>query len=177
MFYSYLQVINPVFGLAINVLVQLISFRFILKSGLLKTVFLGFFVGMLSVLIIESYIFFVTSAYFTDFFMILVANAIAYASLGYCYFHFINLGETARRIRILREIYDTKDGLSMEEILQRYNAKEIVEKRLSRLLNNGQVILKNGRYYIGNPIMLMINRIIVAMKLMLLGRRSEFDTN
>ena len=176
MFYSYLQVINPVFGLAVNVLVQLISFRFILKSGLLKTVFLGFFAGFLYLLLIESYIFFVMPVSFMDFLMILLANAITYASLGYCYFHFINLGETARRIRILRELHDSEDGLSLEEILQRYNAKEIVEKRISRLVNNGQVLYKNGRYYIDSPIMLMITRIIVAMKMLLLGRRSEFDT-
>lgn len=175
MFYSYLQVFNSVFGLMINVLAQVFCFRFIRGIGLLKSVFLGFFAGFLSVLIIELYLFFAISTSFMDFFMFLIVNSIFYASLGYCYFHFINLGETARRIRILGEIYDSKDGLSLKEILQRYNAKEIVEKRISRLLNNGQVILKNGRYYIGNPIMLMINRVIVAMKLMLLGKRSEFD--
>lgn len=175
MSYSYLQVFNSVLGLMINVLVQVLCFRFIRGLGLLKSVFIGFFAGFISVLIIEFYIFFSISTFFTDFFMLLIVNSIFYASLGYCYFHFINLGETARRIRILGEIYDSKDGLSLEDILQRYNAKEIVEKRISRLLNNGQVILKNGRYYIGNPIMLMINRIIVAMKLMLLGKRSEFD--
>jgi len=176
MFYSYLQVLIPVLGLMINVIVQVICSRFIQRLGLLKTVFLGFFVGMLSVLIIEFCIFFATSAHFTDFFMMFAANFITYASLGYCYFHFINLGETARRIRILREIYDSKDGLTMDEILQRYNSKEIVDKRLSRLINNGQVLYKNERYYIGSPIMLMITTVIVAMKLLLLGRRSEFDT-
>ncbi len=176
MLYSYSQVLNPVLGLMINVIVQVICSRFIQSFGLLKTVFLGFFVGMLSVLMIEFYIFFATSAHFTDFFMMFTASFITYASLGYCYFHFINLGETARRIRILREIYDFKDGLTMEEILQRYNSKEIVDKRLSRLINNGQVIYKNGKYHIGSPIMLMITRIIVAMKMLLLGRRSEFDT-
>ena len=108
--------------------------------------------------------------------MMFSANFIIYASLGYCYFHFINLGETARRIRILREIYDSKDGLTMEEILQKYNSKEIVDKRIGRLINNGQVLYKNGRYYIGNPTMLIITKIIVAMKLLLLGRRSEFDS-
>lgn len=176
MFYSYLQVLNPVLGLMLNVIIQVICFRFIQRLGLLKTVFFGFFAGMLSVLMIDLYIFFAASGRFTDFFMIFAANFITYASLGYCYFHFINLGETARRIRILREIYDSKDGLSMEEILQRYNSKEIVDKRISRLVNNRQVIYKNGRYYIGSPIMLMITKIIVAMKLLLLGRRSEFDT-
>lgn len=176
MFYSYLQVLNPILGLMINVLVQALSFRFIQGLGLLKTVFLGFFAGLLSVLVIESYIFFAASVHFNDFFMILVANAIAYASLGYCYFHFINLGETARRIRILREIYDSEDGLSLDEILQRYNAREIVEKRISRLINNRQILYKDGRYYIGSPIVLLIARAIIAMKVLLLGRRSEFDT-
>lgn len=175
MLFSYLQVSTPVLGLVINVLVQIISFRVILKSGLLKTVFLGFFAGFLYLLLIESYIFFVMPVSFMDFLMILLANAITYASLGYCYFHFINLGETARRIRILRELYDSKEGLSLEEILQRYNAKEIVEKRISRLINNGQVLYKDGRYFIGSPVMLMISRIIVTMKLLLLGKASEFD--
>ena len=175
MFYSYLQVLNPVLGLVINVLVQVFCFRFISKSGLLKTIFLGFFIGFSSVLTIEFYIFLLMPAPFKDFFLILLANSITYASLSYCYFHFINLGETARRIRILRELYDFKEGLSLEEILQRYNAKEIVEKRISRLVNNGQVLYKNGRYYIGSPIMLMISKIIVAMKLLLLEKTSEFD--
>ncbi len=177
MFYSYLQITNPVLGLMINVSVQVLCFRFIQSLGLLKTVFLGFFAGFLSVFIIESYKFFTINISFIDFFMLLIVNSIAYASFGYCYFHFINLGETARRIRILREIYDSKDGLSMKEILQRYNAKEIVEKRISRLINNGQVLYKNERYFIGSPIMLMISNVIVAMKFLLLGRRSEFDTH
>ena len=176
MFYSYLHVLNPVLGLMINVIVQVICFRFVQGVGLLKTVFLGFFVGILSVFMIEFYIFFETSAHVTDFFMMFTANFVTHASLGYCYFHFINLGETARRIRILREIYDSKDGLTMEEILQKYNSKEIVDKRIGRLINNGQVLYKNGRYYIGNPTMLIITKIIVAMKLLLLGRRSEFDS-
>ena len=175
MFYSYLQVINPVLGLMINILVQVLCLRFIQRLGLLKSVFLGFFAGFLSVFIIESYILFTRNISFIDFFMYLIVNSVAYASFGYCYFHFINLGETARRIRILREIYDSKDGLSMEDILQRYNAKEIVEKRIGRLLNNGQVLFKNGKYYIGNPTLLMMSRIIVAMKLMLIGKRSEFE--
>lgn len=95
--------------------------------------------------------------------------------MGYCYFHFINLGETARRIRILRELYDRKEGLSMEEIFKRYNAKEIFERRIARLINNGQIIYKDGKYYIGKPIMLLMAKMIVTMKLILLREKSEFD--
>ena len=30
--------------------------------------------------------------------------------LGYCYFHFVNLGETARRVRIVRELWQSEDN-------------------------------------------------------------------
>jgi hypothetical protein len=103
------------------------------------------------------------------------ANAFTYSALGYCYFHFINLGETARRIRILRELYDSKNGLSKDEILSKYNAHQIISKRIERLVNNGQIIFKDGRYYIGHPMMLLIAKIIVMMKCMVLGKKSEFD--
>ena len=91
----------------------------------------------------------------------------------YCYFHFVNLGETARRIRILTELWESGDGLSRNEILERYDASHIVNVRLQRMINKKQIIVENGRYYIGKPIMLYMARAIVMMKLVLLRRRSE----
>ena len=105
---------------------------------------------------------------------IIIANVIMYSALGYCYFNFINLGETARRIRILRELFDSENGLALEEILQRYNAGEMVQRRVDRLINNGQVIEKNGKYYVGKPILLIIAKFIVVMKLLFIGKESEF---
>jgi hypothetical protein len=70
---------------------------------------------------------------------------------------------------------ESNNGLSGKEILERYNAKEIIEKRLSRLLKSRQIIHKNRKYYIGNPIMLFAASIIIFLKLFILGRRSEFD--
>ena len=103
------------------------------------------------------------------------ANLIIYCSLGYCYFHFINLGITARRIRILRELYTSPGGLTLSELLQRYNAGNMITARLERLLNSGQIVLRDNRYHIGRPVMLFMSRSIVAMKLLILGKRSEFD--
>jgi len=105
----------------------------------------------------------------------LCVGMITYCTLSYCYFHFVNLGETARRIRIIRELYDSKNGLTMEEILERYDAGDIIEKRIGRLLNNGQIIYKEGKYFAGNSTMLLMNRAMVLMKLVVLGKRSEFD--
>jgi len=161
----------------INALVQVISFRTIARLGLLRSEYLGFSVGWVSLLICEFRSFYAFSAPGKDYTAIFVTNLITYASLGYCYFHFINLGETARRIRILRELYDAKAGLSMEEIIERYSAGEIIEKRITRLTNHGQIILKDGGYFIGNSSMLFMAKVILFMKILLLGRRNEFDNH
>jgi len=110
-----------------------------------------------------------------DFWGYLICNALIYACLSYNYFHFVNLGETARRIRIIREIYDSPNGLTKEEILQRYNAREILGLRMGRLLSKGQIHLKEGRYFINNPTMLAISNIIIFLKKAILGKVSEFD--
>jgi hypothetical protein len=161
----------PLISLFFNVGIQIIGFIFFPQFGLLNSVFMGFIFGFLNLLIFEYYI----SASTNSFIANLITNIIIYVALGYCYFVFINLGETARRIRILRELFDAPEGLSLDEILRRYNAQEIIERRLQRLLKNNQIIVKNDIYYIGKPIVLWMARIVVAFKFILLGKKSEFD--
>ena len=171
MSFSYLQVLNPVIGLIINASVQVFVFRCSSSTKLLKSLVSGWTTGFASVSLIEIYNFSAFSGAAQDFIAILITNLIIYCSLGYCYFHFINLGETARRVRILRELHDSKKGLSMAEILERYSAKDIIEKRINRLIDTGQIIYKNGRYYTGSPAMLLIAKIITTMKLIITGKR------
>lgn len=170
--FDYLGLLSPVIGLALNALIQVSCFRLIPSLGLLRSVYLGFASGLLSVAFFGLYIF-LASIELSAASGSLVTNLIIYSSLGYCYFHFINLGETARRIRILRELYDLKEGLSLEEILIRYNAKEIIERRLARLINNGQILFKEGRLYINKPTMLFIAKIMSAAKVILLGKKAN----
>jgi len=121
------------------------------------------------------YIFFVDKLARTDAACYFLTSLVSYNGLGYCYFHFINLGETARRIRILRELYDNKSGLTEEGILKNYNSIHIVEKRLERLLKNKQIILKDNKYFVSNPAMLFMSNLIVFLKLLAFGKRSEHD--
>lgn len=171
----YFHIFSPILGLGINVVCQVCYYRYVKNVSLLRSTFFGFLCGVMILLGIEA-------AYIKHFALSLLetlpyimVNAISYMALGYCYFHFINLGETARRIRLLRELSESGDGLSMDEILQRYNAKEIVENRLNRLLKSGQIIYKDDRYYIGKPTMLFISQAIIFLKLLILGKKSEFD--
>ncbi len=169
-----LHAFSPIIGFGVNVVCQVCCCRYITGFSVLKSIFVGFTAGMFSLLIVELYCFKQLSLSLPGNAPSTFVNIVTYSALGYGYFHFINLGETARRIRILRELYDSKEGLAMSEILERYSAKEIIEKRMNRLINNGQIICKNDRYYVGNPMMLLIAKIIVTMKLIVFGKKSEF---
>jgi uncharacterized membrane protein len=166
----YLRVLNPVLALMLNVLFQVSSFRLLRGMTLLRSLYSGFAFGLAGMLAIELSLFLIMKQPSDDLFFSMTVNLISYTALGYCYFHFINLGETARRIRILRELYDSTDGLSREEILERYNSREIIRRRIERLLNSGQIVRKNGRFYIGKPFLLFISRIMVLLKVILLRR-------
>jgi hypothetical protein len=159
--YAFLSVI----GLGISVVCQVCICRYAKNIGLLKSVLGGFIAGMVGMLIIERY--------YSGSIAFVLVNLIAYTSLEYCYFAFINLGETAIRIRILRELTDAPSGLSLEDLLRLYNTKKILGKRLNRLLNNGQIICKDNRYYIGKPVMLFIAKLILLLRLFILSRDSK----
>jgi hypothetical protein len=98
-------------------------------------------------------------------------NLVIYVALLYIYVNFVNMGETARRIRILRELVDVPEGLSREELLHRYNAREIVAQRLKRLAVTGQIIsVGDGRWRArSGSIMLLTARFVQAMKVFFLG--------
>lgn len=166
------KVLVPMAALMLNIAIQVAGVRYIMTLGILKSVLLGFAAGFAGLVALE----FVLSDGLGWVLVVDTATgAVTYGALGYCYFHFINLGETARRIRILREIYEAGGSLTIEGILKRYNAKEIVHHRLNRLLANGQIRYENNRYFIANQTVLNIAKIIGLMKLLMLGRRSETD--
>jgi hypothetical protein len=173
MFLEYLKAFSAVFSFMTNVIIQVISFRYFSRIGLLRSIYLGFSFGMLFLACLWFYIFFNLHICLKDYLGLFVSNSVTYVSLGYSYFHFLNLGETARRIRILRELFESKDGLSYEEILQCYNSKIILDIRLKRLMDSGQIELKNKRYHIAKPLVLVFAQMIVRMKKLLYGKTHQ----
>lgn len=152
--------VYPLIGLAINVASHILSFRYIFRPNLLKSVFFGFFCGIASVVFLSRQM-----SHF-------IINLIIYLGLSNGYFHFVNMGETSRRIRILREIAFYKDGLTFDELLKRYNAEEIIDRRLNRLIKTGQITARDERYYINKPLVLVIAKFITGLKLLVLGREN-----
>ena len=167
------HIFSPVLGLMVNVISQIIMTRYVKKFGLLTSVILGFLVGLAIVFTIEIAHTLTSNSPISEVIGALALNTITYGALGYCYFHFVNLGETARRVRIVRELLDSKDGLSMSEIFEHYDASEIIRVRLQRLLKNKQITLRNDRYFITKSMLLYITKIITMMKIAILRKTGE----
>jgi hypothetical protein len=154
------QALSPAAALGVNCLLQIIVCR---RTGkLLKSVYVGFAGGMVACVL------------FCGFSTELLPALATYSAFGYCYFHFINLGETARRIRIVKELSEAGEtGLSKKDILARYNSGKILHTRFERLISNRQVTEKEGRYYLADKAVLHMARTMLFMKKVILGRASE----
>ena len=169
------QAIAPLVGLTVNVLVQLAACRWVKQLSLMRSIYLGFVAGLLGLALLECLYFLAIPQSVSDALSRLALNVATYGALGYGYFIFVTLGETGRRIRIVRELYAAGRPLTRDEILERYNAEAIVNVRINRLLGTGQIAFRDGRYYLRKRTVLTMARMVVLMKLLVLGKRSEFE--
>lgn len=168
------HLLSPLIGLAADMLLQVILLRRRGDGRLLRSVVRGFAGGLCAVFAVEAAWFLGADVPVTDFAGQALFNASVFTALGYGYFHWINLGETARRIRILREIHRAPGGgLSADELLRRYNAAVIVRARLERMLAHGQVVRRKGRFFIGSRKLLVMAQVLTLAKKLLLGRTRE----
>ena len=72
---------------------------------------------------------------------------LVYSALAYCYFHFFNMSETARRIKILAVVHEA-GRISQRDLESFYKTTDVVEARLERLVALGQLRYEAGRYSI-----------------------------
>jgi sensor histidine kinase YesM len=167
--------ITPVIALSLNVTIQVMIFHFISRLSLLRSILLGFVTGLIFLITFSFYLFSPFHLWTCVQPGIFLTNLMTYIALSYGYFHFVNLGETARRIRLLREIYNERGGITNIELVKRYNSKKMLELRINRLLSKGQITARDNRYFIQSRLMLIITRVIVNLKWIIIGKKSEFD--
>ena len=154
-----------------NMAAQIAAYRLLRSAGrLFKSQLAGALVGavVLAVLLGRG----AAGRFSAD---IATADALLYASFCYVYFHWNNMGETARRIRMLRELAGAPGGLSFDELVRRYSAREILERRLERLAAAGQIRETDGRLVLTSRTVLLSARLVGLAKQIIFGGRSELD--
>ena len=79
-----------------------------------------------------------------------IGDVIVFLGIAYAYMDFLAYGEASIRTRILDEVARSgESGLSIPELLARYNARIIGELRLKRLTSDAQLTLAGGRVFLG----------------------------
>jgi hypothetical protein len=107
----------------------------------------------------------------SDLIALSIANLTVYLLVAFSYFAFINLGVSSLRVRLLDELDRSAEGLSMSEILERYNSREIIKNRVGKLEKIGQLIRIDDRYFVGRSTALLMVKILELLKFIVLGRK------
>jgi hypothetical protein len=143
-----------------NATIEVLWFRIFRAGGLFRAMLAGF-LGGLAALAVASWAFGDRSVWGA------LCNAGTYICFSYVLFHWNNMGETGRRVRLAIELQNAPNGLTRNEILARYGHREIVDRRIARLLASRQIIETNSRYHVANTSVLTMARIIGVLKLLL----------
>jgi len=92
---------------------------------------------------------------------------LVYLSIGFGYFSLLNLSETSLHIHILLKVL-AKGKLGLEEFKSEYDPETIVRARIERMMQLGQIEVKDGRYYSKNRF-LVIGKGVFTLGRSLLG--------
>ena len=168
---SFWALLMAILAMAANVAGQIAAYRLLRAEGkLFKSQIAGALIGGLVLALLLSAL--PGAAPSAD---VATADALLYAVFCYVYFHWNNMGETARRIRMLRELAAAPEGLTFEAMVARYSAQEILERRLERLTAAGQISETDGRLVLTSRTVLLSARLVGLAKQVIFGGRSELD--
>jgi hypothetical protein len=91
--------------------------------------------------------------------------------------NFFQSSQSSLRVNILRQVLANGGTLSHESLFAVYDNPALIRLRLYRLQQSGAVIEKNGRYFVASPSLYVLARLFRVLKILIMGRRSEFDGN
>ena len=166
-----LHVMIPVIGLLVNIILQIVGVRCVASIEYYKSIRYGFLLGLFMVLVSEVIFILFGVKGAIDSIALFTANLAIYLFIAFSYFAFINLGVSSLRVRLLDELGRSTEGLSMSEILERYNSREIIKNRVEKLEKIGQLIRKDGRYYVGRSTALLMVKTLELLKFVVLDRK------
>lgn len=98
-----------------------------------------------------------------DMFCIVFYCMLIYNALSYMYLHIFNMSETARRIRILYEIY-SNSSLTREDVISKYKTENMLSVRLERLISMRQLARRGDRYVLNQRLLYYVAKILVIWR-------------
>ncbi|MFH1306019.1 MAG: hypothetical protein ABIH74_06435 [Candidatus Omnitrophota bacterium] len=93
--------------------------------------------------------------------VILVYVFLVYNAMAYSYCHVFNMGDTARRIRILHELDRAGGRIARDELDKRYGIRNMLDARLERLVSMRQITEHGGRFVISSSLLYRAGLIVL----------------
>jgi hypothetical protein len=165
-YFTYINIHNlsSIIFLLLNIVTHFILMR-VTKIKYFKSILIGFFIGLIVLTLYEIYF-----IYKISFSFYVINNFLIYVLFCFFYFAILSTYKTSIRLRVLFEIYNHKEGIFAEEIIKKYNSKEIINIRLQRMIQNNQIKLINGKLYSKLSITLLIAFLLDIFKFFLFGK-------
>jgi len=131
---------------ALYLLLQIVIFRFLPRSSVVKLVLYTYFLGGIANIII------CVTRFGTNWELVLI-SFINYSLITAVYILGVfGMVESALRIRLVTEVDRRPQGISKSQVLKIYNRELIVNKRLERFLRSGDLKYNRGYYFIGKKV-------------------------
>jgi hypothetical protein len=169
-----MTILVPIIALAVNAITQVCVFRARRGGQYFRSIVEGFLAGAIVFALLEPIFLRGHLPHINSFILALFVDFPTYLALSYCSYSFVQLGQTSIRIRMYSEIASSPNGVSVAELNAQYDDAGLLRVRIQRLTEGGDIVLRDGRYFIGRRRFLQVSNILFAGKRFLLGRESEF---
>lgn len=165
-------VLAPCIGLAACCFIHIVLAKLRWGRPPYQALIAGFFSGLVATIAIASWPARRQGFFDSDRIALTALDTLTYTALGWCYFHFVNLGIASLRIRVLEEISEAGGVLHASELKHRYDDNQMARTRLQRLVAGGHLVCREGRFYSGRRGFLVVARIFDVLRRAVLGKDS-----
>mgnify|MGYP001607687086 CR=1 FL=1 len=161
----------PFVGVGVSFGVHIALARWQALEGYFMAWLFGFCSGAAFVVGAHVYLLFLYSEAWGDILAMGIVNLCMFVLFGFCYFSLFHVGVSSLRARIFEELQRSPNGLTREELLDRYSARTMLDTRLARLIRGGQLVYAHDRYFLGKPHILIYTRFEDILRWIVLGIR------
>jgi hypothetical protein len=165
--------VAPVVGLGVYCVTHLIFARARWGRPPYGPLIAGFFAGFVATLALTLLAAWRAASRDADLVALTVLEVLTYSALGWCYFHFVNLGVASLRIRVLEEIVEAGGSLAADALGRLYDDGVMAENRIRRLHAGGHIVLRNDRFHGGRAAFRGIARAFAVLRWLIIGRGSS----
>lgn len=160
----------PVSGLVLNAVLHVLLFKIFRDLTIVLADVIAFFIAIGAIIVANVSIGVVGDESGIETTIQTFSNVAFFMVLGFLYFALINIGQSSLRIRVLSILTAHSDGLSPDEISEKYGNRDVVDLRLKRLLQNGQIREHNGTYFSAKPRLIYLALFFASFRRIIYGK-------